>query len=385
MDEAIGYETQKYSEQRPIAITNWVTTDPLEHPNEPQPEMEDAVSVDVEHICAKAGFAPGFFASYHIYPYYPDFFGYETKYLADGMGNTYRAYLEELNAYHSMPVLVSEVGIPASRGITHTNPVSGYNQGHMEESEQGRILASLIGDVHGEGMMGALVFSWQDEWFKRTWNTMDLDVPDRRPYWMDYQTNEQNFGLLAFDPGEEVSVAYVDGDVAEWSDADMVAQNGAYRLYAKSDEKFLYLMAEVADFEQETLYIPLDILPGQGNSQYMGTSLGEGTDFLLVLDGKENSRVLVDAYYDPTYYSYAVHTPIMERNPLYEQPGSDIFVPVTLMLNRGLYLPETEQRVGYELFDTGKLLYGVANPALDGYNSIADFYHSDGKVEIRLP
>ena len=34
----------------------------------------------------------------------------------------------------------------------------------------------------------------------------------KTPYWSDYQTNEQFFGLLSFDPGNERSVSYVDGD-----------------------------------------------------------------------------------------------------------------------------------------------------------------------------
>ena len=37
----------------------------------------------------------------------------------------------------------------------------------------------------------------------------------RTPYWSDYQTNEQYFGLLSFDPGQEESVCYVDGDLSE--------------------------------------------------------------------------------------------------------------------------------------------------------------------------
>jgi hypothetical protein len=68
----IDYEAANYNVQRPIAITNWVTTDPLSHPGEPYPETEDVVSVDVEHIKATSAYTAGFFASYHVYPYYPD-------------------------------------------------------------------------------------------------------------------------------------------------------------------------------------------------------------------------------------------------------------------------------------------------------------------------
>ena len=61
-------------------------------------------------------------------------------------------------------------------------------------------------------MAGGLVFSWHDEWFKRTWNTMDYDHPDRRPFWDNIQTNEQHFGLLCFDRHERLGL---DGNTNE--------------------------------------------------------------------------------------------------------------------------------------------------------------------------
>ena len=61
---------------RPITFTNWLTVDPLEHPLEPL-ELEDRVSVDAMHLRATAAWPGGFFASYHAYPYYPDFLRFE--------------------------------------------------------------------------------------------------------------------------------------------------------------------------------------------------------------------------------------------------------------------------------------------------------------------
>ena len=64
---------------------------------------------------------------------------------------------------------------------------------------------------------------------------------DNTPYWSDYQTNEQYFGLLTFDPGEEESVCYVDGDASEWTAGGRGAGDGrAAALSMKYDEKFLY-------------------------------------------------------------------------------------------------------------------------------------------------
>lgn len=53
------------------------------------------------------------------------------------------------------------------------------------------------------GLSGGCVYSWQDEWFKRTWNTMYAVDLSRNIYWEDAQTNDQHFGLLAFDCGEK--------------------------------------------------------------------------------------------------------------------------------------------------------------------------------------
>ncbi|MDL2225088.1 HEAT repeat domain-containing protein [Eubacteriales bacterium OttesenSCG-928-M02] len=384
-DTAISHEMQQYNEQRPLAMSNWVTSDPLTHPGEPNPEVEDAISVDMNNLHAKDGFEAGFFASYHVYPYYPDLFNYDQELLQDDPPNSYRAYIKALNQHHSMPVLISEVGIPASRGIAHENIYSGYNQGHVTETEQGEILVSLMGDIYHEGLMGAVVFSWQDEWFKKTWNTQDMDVADHRAYWMDYQTNEQSFGLMAFEPGEKKSVVYVDGETSEWKEKDIIAAGDGVSLSMKSDEKFLYLMVQTDSFDKEALYLPIDTISGQGNTHYNGVSLGMEADFLLVLDGKDGSTMLVDPYYDVTYYEYAVRGIVMERNPDLERTDTGAFVPITLMLSRGIHVPDTGETIPYKTFDTGRLRYGIANPSLEGYDSIADFYAGDGVVEIRIP
>ncbi len=125
--------------------------------------------------------------------------------------NSYAGYLAELHAAHRMPILIAEFGIPGSRGLTHDNPY-GWTQGFVSEQEQGEILTHLFEDIMAEDLLGGLVFTWQDEWFKRTWNTMDYDNPNQRPYWSNAQTNEQQFGLLSFDQHK----VQVDGDISEW-------------------------------------------------------------------------------------------------------------------------------------------------------------------------
>lgn len=79
-DKIVDYEKEEYGTTRPVSYTNWLTTDPLKHPNEPM-KKEDMVSIDVELIKARKDFKPGVFASYHVYPYYPDFMNYQKSIL----------------------------------------------------------------------------------------------------------------------------------------------------------------------------------------------------------------------------------------------------------------------------------------------------------------
>src|SRR5690606_11280288 len=116
LDTAAQAEIQ-YGWQHPIAFSNWVTTDLLEHPGEPLFE-EDLVGIDPSHIEA-ADWEAGYFASYHVYPYYPDFFTfdeiYQTMTNRHGQIDSYTTYLHKLkDAHPDMPVMITEFGVPAS-------------------------------------------------------------------------------------------------------------------------------------------------------------------------------------------------------------------------------------------------------------------------------
>ncbi len=144
LDVLTKYEISTYQQMRPLSFTNWVTTDNIEQPAEPS-EDEDLVSVDPNHLKPKGNVEEaGIFASYHVYPYYPDFLNLEEKYVEyidhRGEANNYAGYLNDLNASHELPILIAEFGIPASRGKTHENPF-GWNQGFISEQEQGEIVA----------------------------------------------------------------------------------------------------------------------------------------------------------------------------------------------------------------------------------------------------
>ncbi|MFT5873963.1 MAG: hypothetical protein ACI8WT_002923 [Clostridium sp.] len=389
-DNCIDYETKNYKMQRPVSFTNWPTTDVLSHPNEPFPS-EDAVTVNTENIKKKDTFKTGLFASYHIYPYYPDFMNYQKEYInfkdENGKIDTYKAYLNDLKKKHSMPVLVAEFGVPSARGKAHDNIYMGFNQGNVSEKAQGEMDAFLMSDIYEEGYAGALVFAFQDEWFKRTWNTMELDLPERRAYWNNQQTNEQHFGLLAFDSGEKESPCYVDGDVLEWEGSVPVSENNGTQLYVKSDEAYVYLMAKSSkfNFDVDNLIIPIDTLQNQGNLSYKGAKFNKAADFIISINGKGNSQILVDPYYDSYQYIYGEKLNLIPQNEGYDIKNNGRFGPMYLCLNKPIYLPEDKVKKPISRYETGKLHYGNGNPKSSEYNSLSDFCVKDNVVEIRIP
>ena len=302
-DKVIEYESEKYKMQKLVAFSNWPTTDPFYYPEQVTKIFMKCAQVDVENIKTTDAFLSGQFVSYHIYPYYPDYLvhikdweNYKTNiniadFYEDGVLNTYKAYLSMVKNHHTMPVVISEFGVSTGRGMAQVDVNTGRNQGHMSETEQGDALVRCYNDIMDVGCAGSCVFTWQDEWFKRTWNTMHAVNLMRTPYWSDYQTNEQYFGLLSFDPGKEQSVCYVDGDASEWKEDDVVFSKEDLSLSLKYDERFIYLLARKKDFdfENDTLYLPFDITPKSGSSycESNGLLFDRSADFLLTINGKD--------------------------------------------------------------------------------------------------
>ena len=401
-DKVIGYETTRYGDQRLVAFSNWPTTDPFEYPEIIKNFFMKCARVNVEHIKTTDAFIPGQFASYHVYPYYPYYlsfaedwsvFGIDSKETfrnEEGKVNAYRAYLTMLNNHHTMPVVISEFGVSTGRGMAQVDKDTGRNQGNTSEHAQGKALVECWEDIKITGCNGGCVFTWQDEWFKRTWNTMHAVNLTRTAYWSDYQTNEQYFGFLSFDPGDQKSVCYVDGDVTEWTEDDKI-QNGDVELSVKYDEKFMYFLVNKngLDFEEDVLYIPLDITPKTGSNycKNFGVKFDRDVDFVIVIDGKENSRIMVQERYDALRSTYAKD--IYKFDTYFKENVPDInsseFVNVELILRTAIALsPETKETVA-ESYETGKLLYGNANPDSADFNSLADFCTSGDYIEIKLP
>ena len=419
MDSIIEYETSRYRQQRLVAFSNWPTTDPFSYTPDIADHFLKCATVDAEHIKTSDAFLSGYFASYHVYPYYPDYLNYlinptgnevQEEYYApirgvpilDALGdsvnedfldsngrvNTYYSYLKLLNDYHTIPVVISEYGVSTGRGMAQRDANTSRNQGHMTEQEQGQAIVDCYEDIMAAGSAGSCVFTWQDEWFKRTWNTMHAVDLDNTPYWSDYQTNEQYFGLLAFDPGEEVSVCYVDGDASEWTAEDVVLETEQGSLSMKYDEKFLYFYAQGFDPEAGPIYIPIDTTPKTGSTycENYDLTFERPCDFVITINGTEDSRVVVQERYEvlkSTYWeSYYIGDPYL--NP--PDADSPLFVNINMAMKLMDLVPTNDpaQTIG-EVYETGLLRYGNANPTSADFDSLADYMFTDNGVEIRIP
>ena len=423
-DNIIEYETTRYKQQRLVAFSNWPTTDPFSYPEIIAQFFLKCAAVDVEHIQTTDAFLSGHFASYHVYPYYPDYLNYmlnpveirerpffdanavygtrnigpsiqnylpgveQANYLDEsGNPNTYYTYLKALNNYHTIPVVISEYGVSTGRGMAQRDINTGRNQGHMTEQEQGQAIIDCYEDIMAAGSAGSCVFTWQDEWFKRTWNTMANVDLDNTPYWSDYQTNEQYFGLLAFDPGEEESVCYVDGDPSEWGAEDVVLETDQGTLSMKYDEKFLYFYIQGVDPAAETLYIPIDTTPKTGSTycQNYGLTFERPCDFVIRIDGTDNSRIVVQKRYEVMRAMFMQETE--DQDPYLDIPDRDTpeFQYIDLMLQTATPLLTGNWESSAEVYETGKLRYGNANPESEDFDSLADFCFTEDGVEIRIP
>lgn len=395
MDHLASLESER-GVTMPIAFVNWPTTDPLDHPDEPL-EEEDIVGVDANHVLPTTAWPGGTFASYHAYPYYPDFQRYEAGiagFELDGEPDNYAGYLTKLRDHHTaagLPVVITEFGVPSSIGSAHYGP-QGRNQGGHSERQAMAIDAELMDVIHRVGLAGGLVFAWQDEWFKFTWNTIDLEIPsDRRQMWANPWTNEANFGLLAMEPGES-PIVLIDGDRGEWADNGsqviLEAPGSVREVRAVKDEGYLYLGVTFDDggaWKESPVVIGFDtIVGGSPELPEVGAIGWADGDYAITLSAGGTAEVKVRASADPLVLQYAPTLGIpFDVDDLSEQ--STVWNNRRLLVNWPLVIPTTGERTGAEIMDVGVMIRGSSDPTDPQFDSRATWQAEGTFVEIRIP
>ncbi|HET6760571.1 MAG TPA: hypothetical protein VFH13_00650 [Gemmatimonadaceae bacterium] len=426
-DLMVSFEMERYNAQRPIAYTNWPTLDPLTHSTETSMPQEiallrargeqlvekskeydnDAVALDALKMRATSAFPAGVFASYHAYPYYPEFMLVDPGYLkarSPEGPSTYFGYLRELVAHHGdIPVVISEYGVPSSRGIGHFQP-QGWNHGGLSEQQQAVANARLTRDIYASGAAGAGLFALIDEWFKKSWIVTDFEFPhDRKQLWLNPLDAEEYYGVIAMRAGRKDTRITIDGDTADWRRRAVLYSAASSRsslsppLQLKSlrvahDEAYVYLRLDVGriDWARARYLIGIDTYRrnlGDTRLPHTGSRAPVGLEFVLDLGGPAASQVLVDHPYNPyrpvvipgskpqaTQYVYnpQVRTVANELG----QWDSVVVVPNRRRIGRdGKIYPAIS-------YNRNRLLY-----SRESENSLADWFAdtTTGVIEVRLP
>lgn len=402
MDRIITYETQKYKTQRLISFINDPANDPFEYEISYAKQLNKYSSIDAEHILPTDRLISGYFASYRLYDFCDSFTQYLSQEQKEKLGSLlscidtqaiYGGYLQLLSAYHTMPVVAAGYGFSTSRGAVTDD------QAPITEEEQGRALMEVYCDAVEAGWSGVFLSTWQDTWERRTWNTSFATVLTRNYLWHDLQSDGQNYGIMAFEPGEDERICTVNGNPEEWSDEDMLLSSQNMTLSVKTDTEGIYLLIQGEDLASKTLYLPLDTTQESGSTSPSSRGISKqlscerAVDFLLCLNGTDDTRLLVQERYDALRENFL--SEITGENPFIDFPETDspVFVPIGMALQNNTLVNEevvTTAEEAQELralgvWETGKLIHGNADPDCEDYNSLADFCFGENCVEICLP
>ncbi|MDX5435828.1 MAG: hypothetical protein LPK03_01460 [Pontibacter sp.] len=292
LDYLLSTEMDKYKTQRPVSFSSWPTLDPLSHPLELN-TYEDMASIDISKMDwskAKAGY----FASYHAYPYYPDFVSRDPEYASysDYLGqNSYIGYLTALKKhYKNVPLIIAEFGAPSSWGVAHYAQ-NGVHHGGMDEETQGKYNLRLLQNIEAAGGGGGIQFALMDEWFKRTWVTDQMDFnPDRRILWHNVTAAEQNFGLLGFKKAGPATTPWQ----TFCNDCPVKS------VEAGADFGYLNMKLNIGKpmLVNDTLWVALDTYDAALGEKLLpnGKRIGNGAEFVLMVTNYKAELYVTEAY-----------------------------------------------------------------------------------------
>lgn len=391
LDTATIYESRRYGKQHLLSIVSEPATDPFDYERLIKVQLSKYDRIDASHIAVGEKVKSGFYVSYRFYDFCQDILSYLTEEEKERLGNilpesrqgdSYYGYLQLLERYHQIPVVLSDYGFSSSRGITRN---SNGKRG-LTEREQGEALVELYQECREIGYSGVVISTWQDNWCLTDWNIYPLTDKEREPFWHNVQSESQGYGLLSFDPGEENTVVILDGDKGEWEGQQALISNAFGRVYCRQDEAYLYLLIEKE--REGRIYIPFDITPLSGSNYYgeEGIKFEREADLILTLDGKEGAEILVHSYYDPWraawnqriehYDAYSINVP---------EKSDESFVKLRMILDDEPELSEEWHTKNATVADTGVLRPGNGDPESEWYDSQADYCVEGNIVEVRIP
>jgi hypothetical protein len=251
-----------------------------------------------------------------------------------------------------MPLLITEFGVPSSLGSAHHGP-GGRDQGGHSERTAMAIDADLMRLIAHLKLGGAFVFAWSDEWFKRTWNTVEHQTPTRLQLWHDPLTNEQWFGMIATDshPLPDASTERVPrrGPIKKvhvWADASWVHLDITFR--SKAPTRF---------------GVDADVIPGADKADYRLRVVGD------------SATLQVRRALDPMRLDIG--------EPSYRPGADDAWHTYALITNRKYLKPGVSSGAEYQY--VGRLVRGTWDPKSKNYNSLATWSRRGDRIRVRLP
>ena len=148
----------------------------------------------------------------------------------------------------------------------------------------------------------------------------------------------------------------MDGDPSEWAEEDVVLETDQGTLSMKYDEKFLYFYAQGFDPEAGPLYIPIDTTPKTGSTycKNYGLTFERPCDFVIRIDGTDNSRIVVQKRYEVMRAMFMQETE--DQDPYLDIPDRDTpeFQYIDLMLQTATPLLTGNWESSRYLFSTSR-------------------------------
>ena len=398
MDGAVSYEARRYKTQRPIGFISNPTIDFLEYYWAYATQLRKYVQLDHENIIPSENSLAGTFAAYRLFFFTDDFSSLlspnQQRELAPIIQTLNRncfadGYLDLLNRYHSMPVIATGFGVSSSRAprLMDTAP--------LNELEQGRGIVEMAMQIEQAGWGGAFISTWQDSWERRTWNTIFSSDPWRYHYWHNLQGVDQAYGLMTFEPGSEERPVLLDGNDDEWDESHFVHEYNGIRVYAQYSPQGLYLLVRGQGVNpRSTLYLPIDVKPHSGTSEFSNMAFSRPANFLLVLSGRNNSRLLVTQRNNSKFQRFYLDINAVNPFTIIPPQWYSEFVPITIAVQNTMVVEASDftrlmdearemLRMRYDV--TGNLIHGIGDPSSPYFNSLSDFCFGENLVEIRIP
>ena len=276
VSEIFDYLAEKsieYGHMAPISHTNWVTIDGISgnrnsnyffselHSIESRyneidfDSVEDWQEFDLHNIDVNIEtWEAGKFYNQHVYPYYPDYIKSKIS-----SNDPYKKYLEIIKNYYSdLPLIITEVGLPTSIGISSLEITFGRNHGFNTEEQQGKLMYDMMKmitdkpDNDGVDINGVIVFQMYDEWFKKSWNTKILEI--NRQQWKNALTSEQYYGIFNVESHPDLIIG------------KSIKENKYYKTKITNNYEFINfdinLKKQINDGE---IIIGIDMMPGGVN------------------------------------------------------------------------------------------------------------------------